>query len=111
MKEAVSIATNDFYLQAKTSIVDNLKFSIDDKAVTVSITMPMKDIGKIICDDNTLDKNDGDMINAVTVKKLVGKYATALTSAKEFKENNPNIYVITPADYERLSRKYASNKD
>lgn len=109
MKEAVSIATNDFYLQAKTSIIDNMVVKTDEKNITVSLTIPIKDIGKVIYDDNTLSSNDGDVMNPSTIKKLVGEFSESLTSAKEFKENNPNIYVMTSAEYERLSRKYSSD--
>lgn len=109
MKEAVSIATNDFYLQAKTSIIDNMMIKTDEKNVTVSLTIPIKDIGKVVYDDNTLSSNDGDVMNPSTIKKLVGEFAESLTAAKDFKENNPNVYVMTSAEYERLSRKYSSD--
>ena len=109
MKEAVSIATNDFYLQAKTPIIDNLMIKTDEKNVTVSLTIPIKDIGKVVYDGNTSSSNDGDVMNPSTIKKLVGEFAESLTAAKDFKEKNPNIYVITSAEYERLSRKYSSD--
>ena len=109
MKEAVSIATNDFYLQAKTSIVDNLMIKTDEKRLSVSLTIPIKDIGKVVYDDNTLSSNDGDVMNPSTIKKLVGEFTESLTAAKDFKEKNPNIYVMTSAEYERLSRKYSSD--
>ena len=109
MKEAVSIATNDFYLQAKTSIIDNLMIKTDEKTVTVSLTIPIKDIGKVVYDDNTLSSNDGDVMNPFIIKKIVGEFAESLTAAKDFKEENPNIYVMTSAEYERLSRKYSSD--
>lgn len=109
MKEAVSIATNVFYLQAKTSIIDNMMIKTDEKNITVSLTIPIKDIGKVVYDGNTLSSNDGDVMDPSTIKKLVGEFTESLTMAKDFKEKNPNIYVITSAEYERLSRKYSSD--
>lgn len=109
MKEAVSIATNDFYLQAKTSIIDNMMIKIDEGNVTVSLTIPVQDIGKVVYDDDTLSSNDGDVMNPSTIKKLVRGFAESLATAKEFKENNPNVYVMTSSEYERLSRKYSSD--
>ena len=55
-----------------------------------------------------LSKNR-DAMNPSTIKKLVGEFMESLTAAKDFKEKNPNIYVMTSAEYERLSRKYSSD--
>lgn len=111
MKEAVSIATNDFYLQMKTDIVDKLEIGTDEKNVKISLTVPLRDINKVIYDDDTLSLSDGDAMYPRAVRKLIDEFNKSLTDAREQKEQHPNVYVITREEYERLSRAHSHSSD